>query len=506
MIQFHNPTEAVNWLNTKVTGELRIDSRDIQPGDGFIAWPGAAVDGRQFVKTALQKGAAACLIEYSGSNSQELESIVEQDKLATYSGLKNAIGLIAAQAMNTPAKTLNIIAITGTNGKTTTAWWLSQAFQAVSAIRPAASTKCFMVGTLGIGVPNAVEFTGLTTPDPVLLHKKFREYVDNGFSYCAIEASSIGIEEHRLDGTDIKVAIFTNFTQDHLDYHGSMQAYWDAKLKLFQWPTLKVAIINIDDVKGQELFKLLDGKKLDIWTIAIDNAARIQAFDIKYSKNGLQFNIKESDETYLIETQFFGQYNVLNLLGVIAAMRASGIDLQTCVEACKALTAVPGRMDVIALEAQPLIVVDYAHTPDALKQALIALRPAAETRGGKLICVFGCGGNRDASKRPLMAQMAQAYSDVVMVTADNSRLEKTETILSDIVIGFKSQNNVVVEVNRAIAIAKAIKKAKLVDVILIAGKGHENYQDESGVRTYFSDKEQALQVLKSMPSTGEVSA
>jgi UDP-N-acetylmuramyl-tripeptide synthetase len=506
MIQFHNPTEAVNWLNTKVTGELRIDSRDIQPGDGFIAWPGAAVDGRQFVKTALQKGAAACLIEYSGSNSQELESIVEQDKLATYSGLKNAIGLIAAQAMNTPAKTLNIIAITGTNGKTTTAWWLSQAFQAVSAIRPAASTKCFMVGTLGIGVPNAVEFTGLTTPDPVLLHKKFREYVDNGFSYCAIEASSIGIEEHRLDGTDIKVAIFTNFTQDHLDYHGSMQAYWDAKLKLFQWPTLKVAIINIDDVKGQELFKLLDGKKLDIWTIAIDNAARIQAFDIKYSKNGLQFNIKESDETYLIETQFFGQYNVLNLLGVIAAMRASGIDLQTCVEACKALTAVPGRMDVIALEAQPLIVVDYAHTPDALKQALIALRPAAETRGGKLICVFGCGGNRDASKRPLMAQMAQAYSDVVMVTADNSRLEKTETILSDIVIGFKSQNNVVVEVNRAIAIAKAIKQAKLVDVILIAGKGHENYQDESGVKTYFSDKEQALQVLKSMPSTGEVSA
>ena len=511
MIQLHNPTEAVNWLNAKVTGELRIDSRDIQPGDGFIAWPGAAVDGRQFVKMALQKGAAACLIESSGSNSQELGSIVEQDKIANYSGLKNAIGLIAAQAMNTPARSLNVIAITGTNGKTTTTWWLAQALQAVAVIKPAALTKCFMVGTLGVGVPNAVEVTGLTTPDPVLLHKKFREYVENGFNYCAIEASSIGIEEHRLDGTDIKVAVFTNFTQDHLDYHGSMQAYWNAKLKLFQWPTLQAAVINIDDTKGQELVELLsnaevNNKNIDIWTIAIDQVARIQALDIAYNKNGLQFNIKEDGKIYLIETQFFGQYNVSNLLGVIAAMRASGIDLQTCVEACKALTAVPGRMDVVALEAQPLVVVDYAHTPDALKQALIALRPAADTRGGKLICVFGCGGNRDASKRPLMAQMAQAHADAVIVTADNSRLEKTETILNDIVAGFTSLANVVVEASRAMAIVKAVKNAHQTDVILIAGKGHENYQDESGVKTYFSDKEQALQTLKAMPRASEVIA
>jgi UDP-N-acetylmuramyl-tripeptide synthetase len=509
MIQLHHPTEAVNWLNTKVTGELRIDSRDIQPGDGFIAWPGAAVDGRQFVKAALQKGAAACLVEHSGVNIQELGNIAEQDKIATYLGLKNAIGFIAAKALNTTAAALNVIAITGTNGKTTTAWWLSQALQAVAAIKPAMQTKCFMVGTLGIGVPNAVESTGLTTPDPILLHKKFREYVNNGFSYCAIEASSIGIEEHRLDGTDIKVAVFTNFTQDHLDYHGSMQAYWDAKLKLFQWPTLKAVVINIDEAKGQELVVLLkDGnfnnKNIDIWTFAIDVPARIKAFDIQYSKNGLQFNISENDEIYLIETKFFGQYNVSNLLGVIATMRASGIDLQTCVEACKVLTAVPGRMDVIALKAAPLVVVDYAHTPDALKQALLALRPVAENRGGKLLCVFGCGGNRDASKRPLMAQMAQAFSDAVVVTADNSRLEKTETILSHIVAGFTTQADVVIEANRAIAIARVIKNAHQNDVILIAGKGHENYQDESGVKTYFSDKEQALQNLNEMLLVGEV--
>lgn len=511
MIQLNNPMEAVNWLKAKVTGELRIDSRDIQPGDGFIAWPGAAVDGRQFVKSALQKGATACLVENAGLNVDEFNDIAEQENIAAYLDLKNAIGLIAAKTYNTPARALNIVAITGTNGKTTTAWWLSQALQAVSVIQPSTLTKCFMVGTLGIGVPIAVESTGLTTPDPILLQKKFREYVDNGFNYCAIEASSIGIEEHRLDGTDIKVAIFTNFTQDHLDYHGSMQAYWAAKLKLFQWPTLKSAIVNIDDAKGRELVELLKDKNfhnkdIDIWTIAINHAARIKAFDIKYSKNGLQFNISESDQIYLIETKFFGEYNVSNLLGVIAAMRASGLDLQTCVEACKALTAVPGRMDVIAHDAHSLVVVDYAHTPDALKQALVALRPVADARGGKLICVFGCGGNRDTTKRPLMAQMAQAYADAVVVTADNSRLEKTETILKDIVAGFKPQTGVTVETSRAMAIAKTIKNARQTDVILIAGKGHENYQDESGIKIYFSDKEQALQALKAMSAVGGVSA
>ena len=506
MIQLHNPAEAVNWLKTKVTGELRVDSRDIQAGDGFIAWPGAAVDGRQYVKSALQKGAAACLVEYSGLRKEALESITDQEKIATYLGLKNAIGFIASQAMNTPARALNVHAVTGTNGKTTTAWWLAQALQAVNDINPQASTKCFMVGTLGIGVPNAVESTGLTTPDPVLLHKKFREYADNGFKYCAIEASSIGIEEHRLDGTDIKVAIFTNFTQDHLDYHGSMQAYWDAKLKLFNWSTLKTAIINVDDLKGVELVKSLNSQKIDIWTVAIDRAARLSASDIEYTKNGLKFNIQEGVETYLIETKFFGKYNVSNLLGVVAAMRASGIELSTCVKACKLLTAVPGRMDVVSLEAQPLVVVDYAHTPDALKQTLVALQPTAQARGGKLICIFGCGGNRDASKRPLMAQMAQAYADSVVVTADNSRNEKTELILSHIAAGFKSPLNVVIEANRATAIAKTIKNAHPNDVILIAGKGHENYQDELGVKTYFSDKEQAILALSGRKISGEVVA
>jgi UDP-N-acetylmuramyl-tripeptide synthetase len=499
MILLNNPSEAVEWLKANVKGEYRIDSREIQTGDGFIAWPGAAVDGRQHVKTALQKGATACLVEHSELEAKgylaEYKNNAGQDKIASYLNLKSAIGYIAAKAYKTPSRDLNVIAITGTNGKTTSAWWLAQALSALAEnskteLDPQ-MTKCFMVGTLGIGVPNAVESTGLTTPDPIMLHKKFREYVDHGFTYCAIEASSIGIEEHRLDGTDIKVAVFTNFTHDHLDYHDSMQAYWEAKLKLFQWPTLKAAVINIDDPKGQELVLALNGKSLDIWTVAIDNYARIKAFDVRYDKNGLQFSIIENTEIYVIETKFVGKYNVSNLLGVIAAMRASGIALKDCVEACKSLTAVPGRMDMLAKVGKPLVIVDYAHTPDALKQALIALRPLADSRFGKLICVFGCGGNRDAGKRPLMARIAEEYADTVVVTADNSRNEKIESILDNIIAGFKTQERFSVEESRAMAIAKSIQSAQANDVILIAGKGHENYQDEHGVKTYFSDKEQA---------------
>lgn len=498
MILLNTPAEAVDWLKANVKGEYRIDSRDIQAGDGFIAWPGAAVDGRQFVKTALQKGATACLVEHIGLEAKgyldEYKKIADKGKIASYSNLKFAIGNIASEAYNTPARALNVIAITGTNGKTTSAWWLAQALAAIKSPSDVSANifnQCFMVGTLGIGVPNHVESTGLTTPDPLLLHKKFREYVDQGFTYCAIEASSIGIDEHRLDGTDIKTAVFTNFTQDHLDYHDSMQSYWDAKLKLFAWPGLKAAVINIDDAKGQELVNTLKNTDLDIWTIAINHAARITASNIKYNKFGLQFNITEGNQIYLIETHFVGQYNVSNLLGVIAAMRSNGITLQDCVEACKALTAVPGRMDMLTKEGQPLVVIDYAHTPDALKQVLIALRPMADSRSGKLICVFGCGGNRDASKRPLMARVAEEYADTIVVTADNSRNEKIESILDNIIAGFKSKEKFSVEENRAIAIAKSIKNAKQNDVILIAGKGHENYQDEIGVKTYFSDKEHA---------------
>jgi UDP-N-acetylmuramoyl-L-alanyl-D-glutamate--2,6-diaminopimelate ligase len=357
-----------------------------------------------------------------------------------------------------------------------------------------------MVGTLGIGVPMYEVSTGLTTPDPITLHKKLKAYLNMGFKYCAIEASSIGIEEHRSNGVSIHTAVFTNFTQDHLDYHGNMNAYWEAKLKLFEWDTLKSAVINIDDVKGRTLVEHLKSRPLDIWTISITGAARIQAHDIGYGKQGINFNITENEITHALQTQFYGKYNVSNILCVIATMRANGIELKACIDACKSLTAVPGRMDVINRDNKPLVVVDYAHTPDALKQALVALRPVVENRLGHLICIFGCGGNRDSSKRPMMAAIAEEYADYVVVTNDNSRMEVIDNIINNILVGFKAISKYSVELNRGSAIAETIKNAKSNDVILIAGKGHENYQDEMGVKSYFSDKAQALKAMEAVSS------
>ena len=336
---------------------------------------------------------------------------------------------------------------------------------------------------------------GLTTPDPVLLQQAFRNFVNAGFTACAIEASSIGIAEERLSGTKITVAVFTNFTQDHLDYHSSMDAYWEAKLKLFSWPTLRAVVVNIDDQKGRDLIASFKSSQLDIWTTSIFEKARLNAHDIGYFENGLQFKVTEGEQTFLLRTPMIGAYNVSNLLGVIASMRALGVGLAFAVEACQLLTPVPGRMDCVSGAGQPSVVVDYAHTPDALKNALIALRLMANQRQGRLICIFGCGGNRDMSKRPLMAAIAEAYADVVVVTSDNSRNESQEHIFSQIMGGFHQPVKVTLESDRAIAILQSIQNAQPSDVILIAGKGHENYQEIGGERYFFADKAHAISAL-----------
>ena len=503
MIELRNPQEAARWLHARVDGVLHTDSRKIREGDGFIAWPGARVDGRQYVTQALDQGAKACLVEKSGLATYLQDKVLQNDALASFSELKAATGLIAANYYDHPSQSLDVIAITGTNGKTSSAWWLAQALSIVKSSRP---TKCGMVGTLGIGQPPVsrnlgntalpnqempVVMNGLTTPDPVLLQQEFRKFVANDFAACAIEASSIGIAENRLDGTAIKVGIFTNFTQDHLDYHGSMDAYWKAKLQLFLWPALQAAVINLDDPKGVELCEVLDSRSLDLWSISIMGPARIQAHDICYVKDRLQFNVSEGNETHLVRVPLIGRYNVSNLLGVIAAMRAIGVELHASIEACQYLTPVPGRMECILELDQPLIVIDYAHTPDALEKALFTLREIAQQRQGRLVCIFGCGGNRDASKRPLMASIAENYSDFVVVTSDNSRDENSETIFEHILSGFVHSQQVHWQADRALAIAECVLQAATNDVILIAGKGHENYQEIKSVKHHFSDKEQA---------------
>jgi UDP-N-acetylmuramoyl-L-alanyl-D-glutamate--2,6-diaminopimelate ligase len=487
------PHEAAGWLRERGVAELHCDSRKVGAGDGFIAWPGAATDGRKFVPAALQQGARACLVELAGSEAFGFAS----EAVAAYEGLKAATGPIGALFYGEPTHSLDVLAVTGTNGKTSTAWWLAQA---LSQLQP--PVPCGLVGTLGIGRPPHVEHTGLTTPDPVLLQRHFRRFLDEGARACAIEASSIGIVERRLDGTRIRVAAFTNFTQDHLDYHGSMEAYWAAKEELFHWPDLQAAVVNVDDERGELLEQRLQGRGLDLWTVSCVRDARLRADAIGYTGQGLRFVIDEAGERQVLQTQLIGQYNVSNLLGVIGMMRAVGVPLAEAVAACADLLPVPGRMERLNEPGRPLVAVDYAHTPDALDKGLQALRPLAAQRGGKLWCVFGCGGDRDPTKRPLMAAVAEKNADRVVVTSDNPRSEKPEAIISQILLGLSHAQCVQVQADRARAIAETVASAAPQDVILLAGKGHEDYQEIAGVKYPFSDQAHARDALQAYAQRG----
>jgi len=488
--ELHTPVQAAQWLHGRVRGVLQTDSRRVGAGDGFIAWPGAARDARQYVPGVLVQGGAACLVERQGA---EVYGFADE-RIAAYTGLKAASGPIAAAYYEQPSQQLEVLAVTGTNGKTSTSWWLAQA---LGALQPAVA--CGLIGTLGVGrVPapgsadaGAIVSTGLTTPDPVLLQQTLRRFVDEGLTACAIEASSIGITERRLDGTRIRTAIFTNFTQDHLDYHGSMEAYWLAKAELFDWPGLRAAVINLDDPKGVELAARLAGRELDVWTVSLQHAAgaRLVAQDIRMGSQGVHFSVCEGAERVDLETQTLGDYNVSNLLGVIATLRTLGVSLARAVDACRVLHPVPGRMEFQGGADLPLAVVDYAHTPDALAQVLRALRPLAAQRGGQLWCVFGCGGDRDPHKRPLMGAAAR-HADRVVLTNDNPRSESPEAIVGQIRPGLAGQGAVDIVLDRAQAITGALRQAAANDVVLVAGKGHEDYQETAGVRLPFSDRQQ----------------
>lgn len=481
------PREAANWLRQRVRGGLHTDSRKVGPGDGFIAWPGAATDGRRFVDAALAQGASACVVEQAGAEAFGFT----QAEVADYAGLKAASGPIADAYYESPSRALRVLAITGTNGKTSSAWWLAWA---LSKLEHPELSPSALVGTLGIGRPGVLEYNGLTTPDPVLLQRSLRELVDGGARSCVMEASSIGIAEHRLDGTAIGVALFTNFTQDHLDYHGSMAAYWAAKAALFDWPGLRAAVINVDDPRGAWLVDQCCARGLDVWTVSLTQAARLQAADLRYGERGLCWSVREGAASVPLATEVVGEYNALNLLGVIGALRALGVPLAQAAAVCTDLPPVPGRMQRVELPGGPLAVIDYAHTPDALEKVLTALRPFAAQRGGRLWCVFGCGGNRDAAKRPLMGAAAQAGADRVVVTSDNPRDEDPRAIADDIRRGITGAA-AEFELDRTRAIAHALTQADARDLVLIAGKGHEDYQETRGERRPFSDAAQARAAL-----------
>lgn len=489
---------AARWLGERVGGTLCSDSRQLRAGDAFIAWPGYAHDARRFVPAALAAGASACLVE-----AERVAAFAFDDaRIAAVPQLKRQCGVIASAFFGQPSRSLSMVASTGTNGKTSTVWWVAQALGSLGR-------RCAVVGTLGVGEPprpgpaapaqpTGFADTGFTTPDAVMLQQALRGLVEQGFAACALEASSIGLHEQRLAGTQLDVALFTNLTQDHLDYHGSMADYWQAKRALFAWPGLKAAVLNVDDAHGAALAEELRSTAIDLWTCSAQGRARLAATAQGYVGGGLAFELHEGGTALPVRSALIGDFNVGNLLLVIGALRALGVPLADAAQAVGSLSPVPGRMQRVTadLPGQPEVVVDYAHSPDALEKALLALQPFARQRGGQLWCVFGCGGNRDAGKRPMMGAIAAKLAGHVVLTSDNPRDEAPGFILAQILAGIAGHDEVDVIEDRREAIAMATSRAGAADVILLAGKGHEQYQEIAGTKRAFSDLSEAREALR----------
>ncbi len=474
---------------------------DISPGCGYLAWPGHRFDPRSHIEKALAQGARACLIEAQGATLQPDGS----EAVATYSQLKAHAGEIAHHFLNQPSHHLRVLAVTGTNGKTSTAWWLASALNTLGH-------HCALVGTLGAYPPGQlgtsidlpVQGALLTTPDALALQAQWHSWREQGVQSVAMEASSIGLAEHRLSGTRVDTALFTNLTRDHLDYHGTMQAYGQAKRLLFTQHQPRAAVINIDDPFGRSLADELAHTVEDLWTVSRVQAddgqthARLTAQSLSWQDQGVRFDLCEAGRRLAVTAPVVGAFNVQNLLLVAAALRSYGHALEVVAHTLSQLQAVPGRLQPVPCAASgPRVWVDYAHTPDALEQVLAALRPLGQQRGGRVWCVFGCGGDRDRGKRALMGEVASRCADVSVITSDNPRSEDPDRIVQDILQGvdIALRRHCVVEVDRAQAIAYAIAQAGGDDVVLIAGKGHEPTQEIGGQRHPFVDAHHAQRAL-----------
>jgi len=458
------------------------DSRQVMPGDLFLAYPGDLADGRRYIDKAIERGAVAILWQAGGDFAWNPALTVANLQVDT---LRQLAGPLAHAVYGHPSEGLSLIAITGTNGKTTISQFVARAF----------AKPCAVIGTLGAGFPGALLETGFTTPEATTLMRYLAEFREQRAAACALEASSIGIEEGRMNGARIDVAIFTNFTRDHLDYHGSMEAYAAAKAKLFSWPRLRTAIINLDDELGLKLVR--ETSAMRVLGYAIGEAKRdfpalVRAEELVETPFGQHFVLVLPNGRAEVETSLVGRYNVSNLLAVAAVLHDAGMQPGEVARRIADLTPPPGRMERIGGDAEPLIVVDYAHTPDALDNALGALRSVADARGGRLVVVFGCGGDRDKGKRPQMGQVAEQRADHALVTSDNPRSEVPQSIIDDVLAGMSHAE---VEIDRALAIRRAVLEADARDVILLAGKGHEAYQEVAGIRMPFSDVEQAQAAL-----------
>ncbi|VXB44232.1 UDP-N-acetylmuramoyl-L-alanyl-D-glutamate--2,6-diaminopimelate ligase [Massilia sp. 9I] len=490
------------WIRAAAPGgRLVSDSRRVAKGDVFFAYPGEASDGRAYIAAAIAAGAAAVVYEehgYSWDASHEVAHLA-------VANLKKNAGPIAHGVLERPDAGMFTVAVTGTNGKTSCAVWTGQALARLGE-------TAAVIGTLGVGIVKGkgepqFDATGYTTPDAVLLAQTLSDLRAEGTNALAIEASSIGLVQDRAAGMHFDVAIFTNLTRDHLDFHGTMENYEAAKVKLFEWEGLKNAVVNLDDPAGLRLVAHLRKNfaqlpvtgytlKSETEQPAIEGVGILRASNLRSRHAGTDFNVDSPAGNALVKTQLVGHFNVSNALAVLGALLAKGVALKNAVEAIEALVPAPGRMQQIGGQDAPMVVIDYAHTPDALEKTLTALRQVAQERGGELWCVFGCGGDRDPGKRPQMGAIAQA-ADHVLVTSDNPRSEEPADIIAQIVAGMdkRSDNTYQAVEDRANAILLAVKNAGKQDVILLAGKGHEPYQEIKGKKMPFSDADHATLAL-----------
>lgn len=458
--------------------KLTLDSRDVTPGDVFFALKGLSSDGRKFIRTALAQG-ASCVV------SEGEEFFQPEEKVLEVPALRSKLADIASAYYGYPSEQMIGIAVTGTNGKTTTTHW-------ISALLNLNGVNCAVLGTIGCFYKNSkIPAASLTTPDILTLERILSCLKAEGCQAFAMEASSIGLEQGRMSGLKLKIGAFTNLTRDHLDYHKTFENYAKAKGILFSWPDLQTAVINLDDPRSKQYISIARENKTSVITFSRQNRADLYATDIKHTKERLSLNLHWKDKTRNVSCGFIGLFNVENFLTAAGCALAAGLSFeQVCANAGR-LTPPAGRMEIVAKGANPLVVVDYSHTPDALEKAIETLRDVKEERLGKLWVIVGAGGDRDPGKRQMMGEVA-SKADYAVISSDNPRSEDPLTILEQVAIGAL---NPVKIVDRRDAIRYAISNAAPQDVILIAGKGHEDYQEINGVKHHFSDVEESRNVL-----------
>ena len=473
------------FLSSASISAVCTDSRQVVPGALFIACPGEHVDGRNYVQQAIERGAIGIL--YESEDGWEPGSSVKLTPMMPVIDLSEKLGEIAANFYHNPSHAMQVIGVTGTNGKTSCTHFIAESLSSLGKL-------CGIVGTLGNGLLSALHKTAYTTPDPILLQAALANMREQHAQAVAIEVSSHALVQGRVNGVKFHTAVYTQLSRDHLDYHQTMEAYANAKAQLFEWPELQYAVINIDDVWGEKFARRFS-KSVNVITYSAQPDSHlpdVQATKITPLPAGFEVMVRTPWGEGKFCTSLLGRFNISNLLAVLSVLGLAEINLADALASISTLQTVAGRMQVFNSVNMPTIIVDYAHTPDALEKALLSLKEHCQ---GKLVCVFGCGGDRDRGKRSAMGEVAERFADQLILTNDNPRSEDQARIIDDICEGLSEPVKATIQLDRALAIQMAVQKAGVNDMVLIAGKGHETTQVIGSATHAFSDIQQVEALL-----------